>query len=80
MNGERAGAVHQHLRHPFQRRGPGERQDVVDGDEARIAVGRGPARFGAVEQGDAMPGALQGPRRRRSNDSGADDDDGLIAH
>ena len=80
MDGERAVAVHQHLRHALQGRRPGERQHVVDGDEARIAVGGRPAGLGAVEQGDGMAGALQGAGGRGADDAGADDDDGWIVH
>ena len=80
MDGERAVAIHQHLGHALQGRGPGQRQHVVDGDEARIAVGGGPAGLGAVEQRDGVAGPLQGAGGRRADDAGADDDDGLIAH
>ena len=77
MHGERAVAVHQHLRHALQGRRPRQRQHVVDGDEAGIAVGGRPAGLGAVEQGDGVPGALQGPGGGGPDDAGADDDDGI---
>ncbi len=80
MDRERPVAVHQHLRHALQGRRPGQRQHVVDGDEACIAIGSGPAGLGAVEQGYGVAGALQGARGRRAHNAGPDDDDGLIAH
>ena len=77
MHGQRPVAVHQHLRHALQRRRPGERQDMVDGDEAGIAVGGGLAGLGAVDQGDGMARSLQGPGSGGADDAGADDDDGI---
>ena len=80
MDGERPVAVHQHLRHALQGRRPGERQDMVDGDEAGIAVGRRSAGLAAVDQGDGMSFALQGAGGRSADDSGADNDDRLVVH
>ncbi len=76
MQRERPVAVHQHLRHAFEGRWPGERQDVVDGDEAGIAVGGRAARLVAVDQRDDVAGALQGAGGGGADDSGANDDHG----
>ena len=51
---------------------------MVDGDEARIAVGGGAAGLGAVEQGDGVALALQGAGGRGADDAGANDDDGIL--
>jgi hypothetical protein len=53
---------------------------MVDGDEARIAIGGRLAGLGAVEQRDGMAGPLQGAGGGGPDDAGADDDDGFGGH
>ena len=81
MQRERPGAVGQHPGQALERRGPGQRDQAVEREKARIAEGGCPPGLGAVEKGDAMAGALQGAGGCGADDAGANDDNGiLIAH